>query len=104
VGKATYNLTIIGCQKAGKGQEVTATGTLTLTKDSGTSLVMDVSLESTDGFATSFGTYMAPSLAGGSTGKFANVSGAGGIVFGFGTPTTQSTLHLDGVLIFPDVD
>ena len=79
-------------------------GTLTLTKDNGTVLVLDVSLESTDSFNTAFGTYSAPSAAGGSSNKYQLVSGAGSVVFGFGAGSIPSTLHIDGVLVFPDPD
>jgi hypothetical protein len=77
-------------------------GTLTLTKENGSVLVMNVSLVSMDGLNTAFGTYTAPSAAGSSANKFQGVSGAGSLVFGFGTASTLSTLHIDGVLVFPD--
>ncbi len=77
-------------------------GTLTLTKENGSVLVMNVSLVSTDSFNTAFGTYTAPSAAGSSANKFQGVTGAGSLVFGFGSGSTQSTLHIDGVLVFPD--
>jgi hypothetical protein len=79
-------------------------GTLTLTKDNGTVLVLDVSLISTDSFSTAFGTYSAPSAAGGSSNKYQLVSGAGSVIFGFGAGSIPSTLHIDGVLVFPDPD
>lgn len=90
--------------KAGSGTVQIISGTLTLTKDNGTVLVLDVSLESTDSFNTAFGTYSAPSAAGGSSNKYQLVSGAGSVVFGFGAGSTPSTLHIDGVLVFPDPD
>ena len=90
--------------KAGSGTVQIISGTLTLTKDNGTVLVLDVSLESTDSFNTAFGTYSAPSAAGGSSNKFQLVSGAGSVVFGFGAGSIPSTLHIDGVLVFPDPD
>ena len=90
--------------KAGSGTVQIISGTLTLTKDNGTVLVLDVSLISTDGFNTAFGTYSAPSAAGGSSNKYQLVSGAGSVVFGFGAGSIPSTLHIDGVLVFPDPD
>jgi hypothetical protein len=90
--------------KAGSGTVQIISGTLTLTKDNGTVLVLDVSLISTDGFNTAFGTYSAPSAAGGSSNKYQLVSGAGSVVFGFGAGSIPSTLHMDGVLVFPDPD
>jgi hypothetical protein len=90
--------------KAGSGTVQIISGTLTLTKDNGTVLVLDVSLISTDGFNTAFGTYSAPSAAGGSSNKYQLVSGAGSVVFGFGAGSMPSTLHMDGVLVFPDPD
>jgi len=90
--------------KAGSGTVQIISGTLTLTKENGTVLVLDVSLISTDGFNTAFGTYSAPSAAGGSSNKYQLVSGAGSVVFGFGAGSIPSTLHIDGVLVFPDPD
>jgi hypothetical protein len=90
--------------KAGSGTVQMISGTLTLTKDNGTVFVLDVSLISTDGFNTSFGTYSAPSAAGASSNKYQLVSGAGSVVFGFGAGSIPSTLHIDGVLVFPDPD
>lgn len=90
--------------KAGSGTVQIISGTLTLTKDNGTVLVLDVSLISTDNFNTAFGTYSAPSAAGGSSNKYQLVSGAGSVVFGFGVGSIPSTLHIDGVLVFPDPD
>jgi hypothetical protein len=89
--------------KGGGGVQIIS-GTLTLTKDNGSVLVMVVSLISTDGFNTAFGTYSAPSASGGSTNKYQLVSGAGSVVFGFGAGSIPSTLHIDGVLVFPDPD
>jgi hypothetical protein len=89
--------------KGGGGVQIIS-GTLTLTKDNGSVLVMDVSLISTDGFNTAFGTYSAPSASGGSSNKYQLVSGAGSVVFGFGAGSIPSTLHIDGVLVFPDPD
>ncbi len=89
--------------KGGGGVQIIS-GTLTLTKENGTVLVLDVSLISTDGFNTAFGTYSAPSAAGGSSNKYQLVSGAGSVVFGFGAGSIPSTLHIDGVLVFPDPD
>jgi hypothetical protein len=90
--------------KGGGGAEQIISGTLTLMKDNGSVLVMNVSLISTDGFNTAFGTYSAPSAAGGSSNKYQLVSGAGSVVFGFGAGSIPSTLHIDGVLVFPDPD
>jgi len=87
--------------KGGGGIQIIS-GTLTLIKENGSVLMMDVSLISTDGFNTAFGTYSAPSASGGSTNKYQFVSGAGSVVFGFGAGSIPSTLHIDGVLVFPD--
>jgi len=123
VGKAEYTLLVgnptqpspCAANKGGGGGVI---GALTLTTNDHSVLVTDISLSTPDGGETYNGTFSAPNNLSGpggssitsatSTGKFQGVFGSGMIVVGSGTnPNTatqqnESTLHLNGTLVFPD--
>lgn len=110
VGMAQYQLLLSTCSRAAGGPPLP--GQIILTKSDGSTLVMDVTVTSTDGGITYQGTFSAPSYNGFATavssGKFLGVYGVGHLTFGTGlnpntsTPANAPTLHMDGTLVFPD--
>lgn len=113
VGNAQYQLIFPTCLKVAGGGAGFA-GQLILTKDNGSTLVLDVAVSTPDGGITYQGTYSAPSYNGTtsaiSTRNFQGVFGTGDLVFGTGlnptvfpaTPANAPTLHIAGTLVFPD--
>jgi hypothetical protein len=119
VGNASFTLTVGNpnssgaCRPPGEG----TLGALTITKNDGSTLVMDVEVTGGADTAALLGTFSAPDNDAGpngtgitsvvSSGKFQKVVGTGTIVFGTGydsntgTYDTTPTLHLNGTLVFP---
>lgn len=121
IGKASFTL-IVGNPAAtvcGISFNPFKLGALTLTKEDGSTLAMDVALATGDGGESFLGTFSAPNNLSGpapglgitsavSSGDFENVVGAGHIVFGTGlnpnthTYGTTQTIYLAGTLVFPE--
>jgi hypothetical protein len=110
VGNAQYQLLIPACVKAPAGGGIP--GELILTKDDGSTLVMDIAVTTPDSGVTYQGTYSAPSYNGFTSAvslrKFQGVFGVGNVAFGTGlnpntaAPANAPTLHVNGTLVFPN--
>ena len=114
VGNAQYQLIFPTCPRVAGGGAGPFAGQLILTKDNGSTLVLDIAVSTPDGGITYQGTYSAPSYNGTtcaiSTRNFQGVFGTGDLVFGTGlnptvfpaSPANAPTLHIAGTLVFPE--